>query len=264
MKRNVLSPFVFVALLVLVVGLACGFDFGTKTPEPAPQPIIQPTQPGPVQLPTQQPVQQPTLIPPTAPPPPQSNQFFTEEFDNGQTNWSVNYMPADATISTHPIGNVKVNFEKGYLQFNITDNWIGAFAVYDPFEYTDVRIDAHVANYGRVTNDFALVCRYSEKGFYEFNIKNDGYYFFNYIQIGGDGKVHIKQIYLGATTLVNRDANDYGLLCQGSTFTMYVNGENIQEAKDSSLYSGKIGVEGFSLQVVPVDLHVEWVKISQP
>ena len=267
MKRNVLSPFIFVAMLVLVVGLACGIDLGTAATEP-PQPAIQPIQAQPpIQLPTQQPVQ-PTAVPPTEIPPTSTvappSQFFKEEFENGSKNWSVFYMPPDTTISANPIGSVKVNFEIGYLQFNITDTFIGAFAVYDPYKYSDVRVDAHVENYGRVSNDFALMCRYSEKGWYEFNIKNDGYYYLNYIEIRADGRSYVDTIYLGATTLVNRDANDYGLVCQGDKFYMYVNGEKIQETSDGNLLEGKVGVEGFSLRVVPVDLHVDWVEISQP
>jgi len=264
MKRNVLSPFIFVTMLVLVVGLACGIDLGTSTTEP-PQPAVQPTQ---QQEPTQLPTRQPTAVPPTDIPPTATvappSQYFTEEFDDGQTNWSVYYMPPDTTISTTPMSNVKVNFEIGFLQFVITDTFIGAFAVYDPYDYSDVRIDAHVENYGRVSNDFALICRYTEKGWYEFNIKNDGYYYLNYIEIRADGRSYVDTIYLGATTLVDRDANDYGLVCQGDKFSMYVNGEKIQETSDRNLSDGKVGVEGFSLRVVPVDLHVDWVKISQP
>jgi hypothetical protein len=251
----------FIALIVaMLVILGCAVVAPTSSPTAIPPVVIQPTA---AELPTAIP---PTAVPPTAAPTatlgPQ--QYFTEEFENGSDNWSVFYMPPDTTLSTNQISDVEVNFENSYLQFKITDVFIGAFAAYDPFEYTDVRIDAHVENHGRVTNDFALMCRYSENGWYEFNIKNDGYYYFNYLEMRKDGRLYIDTIYLDATTLVKQDANDYGLICQGKTFSMYVNGEKVGVANHNMLSSGKVGVEGFSLQVVPVDLHVDWVKISPP
>lgn len=250
---------IFALAISMIVILGCSISTPTAAPIAVPPTAIPPSIVPPTDVP-------PTIAPtiaPTATLGPQ--QYFTEEFENGQANWSVFYMPPDNKVSTHPMSDVKVNFEKGYLQFDITDTFVGAFAAYDPFEYTDVRIDAHVENFGRVSNDFALMCRYSEKGWYEFNIKNDGYYYLNYLEIRKDGTLYIDTIYLDATTLVKRDANDYALVCQGHTFSMYVNGEKVgKDVNHNMLSSGKVGVEGFSLQVVPVTLHIDWVKISQP
>lgn len=246
--------------LAMSVILGCSLVAPASAPTSAPPVFIQPTAALPATIPPT--IALPTEIPPT--PTAGAQQYFTEEFDGGAANWSVYYMPPDATISKDKISDVDVTFEPGFIQFKITDTYIGAFAAYDAFDYDDVRIDARVANFGRVTNDFALMCRYSEDGWYEFNIKNDGYYYFNYLEARNDGKVYVDTIYLDATTLVRQDANEYGLVCNGNTFSMYINGEKVGQVNHSSLTSGKVGVEGFSLQVTPVNLHVEWVTISQP
>jgi hypothetical protein len=257
-SRREMKKIVALVVAMLVI-LGCSLVAPANSPTAVPPAVILPTAIVPTAI-------LPTPIPPTAAATatlgPQ--QYFTEEFEGGMANWSIYYMPPDTTISTEAISDVEVSFEPGYLQFKITDTYIGAFAAYDPFEYGDVRIDARVENFGRVSNDFALMCRYSEDGWYEFNIKNDGYYYLNYIEIRQDGRSYVDTIYLDASTLVKQDANEYGLVCNGNTFSMYINGEKVGQINHSTLATGKVGVEGFSLKVTPVTLRVEWVKISQP
>ena len=219
--------------------------------------------PAPTQVPV---VVQPTEIPPTVAPSPTSGpqQYFTEGFDEKSSDWKTLYMPPGSSLSDTPIDKVSTNIKDGFLQFDIEGTYIGAFSTYEPFEYKDVRIDTRVENHGNNTNDVALMCRYSQDGWYEFNIESSGLYFFNYISIGKDGRTHIAQLAEGGSNSIKQDVNEYGMACQGPSISMYINGSVVKTVKDNNLISGKVAVQGFSLQRLPVKLYFDWVKISQP
>ncbi len=211
-------------------------------------------------------VVQPTEIPPTAAPSPTAGpqQYFTENFDENLSDWSTVYMPPDSTLSTTPIDKVSTAIKDGFFEFDIEGTYVGAFSVYKPFEYKDVRIDTRVENHGNNTNDVALMCRYSQDGWYEFNIESSGLYFFNYISISKDGRTHIAQLAEGGSKIIRQDVNEYGMACQGASISMIINGSPVKTFKDNNLISGEVAIQGFSLQRLPVKLYFDWVKISQP
>lgn len=241
------------ATLMMVVLSACGSPVPVSTEVP-------------VQISNPSTAVPPTDIPRTVAPTPTvgPQQYYTEEFDQDPKDWSLVYMPPDTTLSNEPIDKLSAVIEDGLLKFDIDAKFIGAFGAYDPFEYKDVRVDARVENHGDNTNDVAIMCRYSGAGWYEFNILSSGLYYFNYISITEDGLTHITTITDGGSNKIKQDVNEYGILCQGDTISMYINGEKAKEIKDSHLTSGKVAVQGFSLNRLPVKLYFDWVKISQP
>jgi len=265
MKRNVLSPFVFVALLVLVVGLACGIDFGTKTPEPAPQPITQPT-PQQLQLPTQQLIQQPTPIPPTVPPPPQSSKFFKEEFNSDVLgNWTNFVTLGDPKSSK---SKAKVTVEDGNLVFRMEDTDLYSYLIYDKQTYEDVRVEVSAFNRGKNNNNVSLICRYSADGWYEFNIASNG--LFNILAYDATGVVHKGYNALvtdGSNAIkMGNETNVYVAVCSGRNLQLYINGEDSASFTDNKygLRDGKVGVSVSSFNVYPIIVEIDYFDIQAP
>jgi hypothetical protein len=254
MKPN--STFRFFALLAVIpiVGLAC---LG-GTPTPTDEPVVIP----PVVIDT--PVQEPSPEPPPpteAPIQPAAQDFFTEEFDGDISNWSqvVSSNGADGDTS-----QANVSVEDGKLIFDL-GKWLIAYVFYDPYIYTDVRLDITVENRGTNINNVLLVCRASEEGHYLVNIANSGlfaiYAFdgvkgtYNRIADGGSNKIK-----------AGKEFNDYGLVCIDKTLTIYINGSEVRKYTDNQyvLREGQVGVGVASENQVPVKLEFENVTISQP
>lgn len=217
--------------------------------------------PVPTQIPSTAATTAPPTIAPSATPTSGPQQFFTEQFDNVTSDWSITYLPQTGPTKT-PIDKVSVDIADGFLQFNIDAPFVGAFATYEPVVYKDVRLDAQIENQGDNTNDLALMCRYSDKGWYEFNIESSGLYFFNYVDLSNG--LHIYQLADGGSKRIKQDVNEYGMSCKGNAFVMYINGTQIKVVNDNNLASGKVAVQGFSLNRINVKLYYDWVKISQP
>lgn len=194
---------------------------------------------------------------------PAAQQYYTEEFDADSANWSVLYFQPDGSVSDKPIRDLTWVTKDGFLQFNIVDTYIGAFAAYNAYEYTDVRVDTRMENHGRNTNDVAVMCRYSDAGWYEFNVRSDGLWFFNLYEKKGEKFVG-RMLYSGGSNSIKLSDNEYGLLCVGDILTMYINGEKIHQLKDNTLTTGKVAIQAFSLRVVPMIVYFDWLKISQP
>jgi hypothetical protein len=259
MKQRVFFPFLALAGLILLVGMACGTS---TTVLPTQPPTVQPTQP-PVIQPTQQPSVQ---IPPTNPPviqptqaPAEAPAYFTENFDGLIPDWSYFVLHGDEN-------KLDLVTDNGYLVFTLTGEDLYAYILYDPFTYTDVRLDARAENRGFNTNEVSLVCRYDpDYGWYEFAIGNDGLYTIYAYDAA------IKQYTTladGGSTAIHsgKDVNEYTAICQGNELALYINGveaKTITE-KNFAFRDGQVGISTSSFNVLPIKVEWDWVTISQP
>ena len=264
MKRRLTTPPVLALTVLLSLSLACSFLTGSPA-TPAPQQQQQQQQQQPPDQPTAVPQQdQPTAIPPTeAPPPTQANpQFFTEEFDNGADKWKP--------FVTHGnMSQLDFSVKNGSLVFDMKEKQLWGYAVYQPQTYTDVKIEVQAENFGNNENNVTLVCRYSDRGWYEVSIANSGLYWIyfgrwddsgtsaSYAKIADGGSNNIKQ---------GQAVNTYGLSCKGNTITVYINDKEIKRVDDNqrNLGAGQIGIGLSSFRYLPVEVHFDWVRISQP
>jgi len=263
MKRKVLNPFLFVALLVLAVGLACGIDFGTKTPEP-PQPIIQPTsapiQPTSAPLQPTAPIEQPTQIPPTAI---TQSRFFTENFDTNVDNWSP-------FVTKGQLGQANLSLDGGYYVFNLPEMQVWAYSIYTPEVYSDVRIDLVAENRGFNNNNVTLVCRYDkEDGWYEASIANNGLYWIYYGKWDRGGTTASYALILNGGSYdikTGKQTNTYAFICQGRTLTLGINGVEADSVEDNKhvLRDGNVGIGVSSFTVIPIRVDFDSVQISEP
>jgi hypothetical protein len=265
-------PFFFILAFVLIVGLACNFGGGTGTEQPAAtqQP---PAQEQPTAVPPAQ--DQPTEIPPTdapteAPPPaqaPTSDKFFTEEFDSDIANWST--LTVTGSDEADP-EKVTVKPENGKLVFDFGSKNVYYYLFYDPYTYSDVKIELRADNRGKNNNNVSLICRYDPReGWYEFNIANNGLYWIYFAQPNPNtNKTEYSRIYNGGSTAIKqgKDVNTYTATCKGDTLSLFINGKEARTVKDTKykLREGKVGISVSSFNVLPILVEMEYFKISEP
>ncbi len=256
MKINAIKPVMFLCTTLVMVSLACSVDlYGTPTPAPATEAAAQPEQ-----LTATLPPEQSTTA--------GSQQFFTDEFDVENPAW--NYMVingAEHQIVNGIVGLMSVRTVGGLLIFDLQGKGAWVYATYEPFTYTDVRLDVKVGNRGSNNNNVSLFCRKSDAGWYEFDIANNGMYEVLFGKIVGD-TVEYTLIADGGSVEINSGMaeNEYGILCQGNTLTLFINGKEVRSLVDSKylLPEGKVGISVSSFRDAPVIADFFWAKISQP
>ncbi len=249
-------------VLVFLFVLACViFPQGAGSPQ-APATEAPPTAGPPTA--TVPPV--PTAIPPTATA--ESQQFFTEEFDKDLKYWPTFLIDGNnSVLQTNTSAASLLKTEEGALRFDLQRPYLWAYVTYDPFDYKDVRVDARVENRGTNDNNISLICRYSkDRGWYEFNVANNGLYWILNAVPKASGYVAYREVATGGSNLIKQglEVNEYGIICNGNSLTLFINGKSIKEVKDSALSSGKVGLSVSSFNQLPVKVDFDWVKISQP
>jgi hypothetical protein len=269
MQANVLKPFVFILVIMAVVSLAC--LGGSDTPSEAP-PVQEEPQQEPEQPEEPEPAEQPEE--PAEDPAPQSEaqQFFTEEFDGSNENWSFFIVDGSKDVpefAGDDLEDSSLFTEDGLLIFDLVGEYLWVYAFYDPFEYENVSMEVVAENRGVNDNNISLICRYTEReGWYEFNIANNGLYWIYHGIINSDGQVIYSKLADGGSNRVNqgKEINTYGITCEDRTLTLYINGQETRQIDDNRfvLRDGQVGISVSSFQVLPVNVEIDYIDISEP
>jgi len=253
---KVFRPFYFIAVLILVISLARGIDFGDD-PTAVPQ--------HPQELPTSTPIpfqqEQPTEEQQQQEPQQSSSgPFFTEEFDS-DPNW---YYEVIRGNSKSDPDKVEISFDDGLMIFEIPDPDLYAYYIYEGYSYDDVRIDIKVENRGVNSQQVCLVCRVSDDGWYEFSVQSDGLWYLWAVSDGYDRLTN------GGSNDINQGkaSNEYSMICEDNEISLFINGEELRgspyrETK-YSLRKGGVGFSISSLRAVPVRVEVDYLEISEP
>lgn len=184
--------------------------------------------------------------------------YFTEEFNTDMSAWS-SFQTGGETSPSVSIGNDQLR-----LSISSPNTWY--YAIHNAHEYDDVFVSAKFS--GSPSGSMGLICRYSEKGWYEFNVASDGTYNILLGQWLGDGIAQYRPIKNDTTEYLKRGNLDYeiGLTCQGDIMLLYINRKLFRKLDISSygLERGKIGITTSSFDDVPMSASFDWVKVSQP
>ena len=185
--------------------------------------------------------------------------YFTEEFDGLIPDWSYFLMSGDKN-------KMELTSGDGKLTFNLTGKELYVYLMYDPYTYTDVRIDARAENRGFNTNEVSLICRYDpDYGWYEFAIGNDGLYtIYAY-----DGTTQqYEALFNGGSTAIHsgKDVNEYTAICKGNMLALYINGVEARTITETrfAFRDGQAGIGTSSFDVLPIIVEWDWVTISEP
>jgi hypothetical protein len=154
------------------------------------------------------------------------------------------------------------------LTFDLSAENLWFYVTYDPYEYDDVRIDARVINRGVNNNNVSLICRYTEDGWYEFNIANNGLYWIYAAEVNSNDQVSYGLVYNGGSNKIKpgKETNEYTVVCKGRTLSLYINGTEARTVTENKygIRSGQVGVSVSSFDTLPVVVDLDWVKISEP
>jgi hypothetical protein len=260
MKKSLWLPFLALLLFILIVSAACSFSPGNNNdPTEKPQVIVVTATPERQSATDAQVVatEVVTEAPATSSEP---QAFFVDEFDDNMDNYSWFDMGSGDEDE-----KMNLIYEEGQLKFELNDYNLWPYVIYDPFTYTDVRIDVEAENWGRNQNSVTIICRYDENlGWYEFNIANDGtWYIAYYDAMVAKGYI---TLYNGGSTAIKmgRDTNVYTGVCQGQNLTLYINGVETRTVQHKDLKEGFVGVGVSSYNNYPINVYFNWLEISQP
>ena len=158
--------------------------------------------------------------------------------------------------------NFSLVVDGGYLNFDVDAQNTWVYLVNDNIEMADVRIDTRAENRGVNTNNISLICRYSDRGWYEFNIANSGIWdILRYDEGSG-----YTTLFNGGSTNINmgRDTNDYAAVCSGNNLTLYINGVETRTVTDRTYTSGLTGFSVSSFGDIPVSIAFDDFILSIP
>jgi hypothetical protein len=253
MKIKTVNPLIFLFIIMTLVSLACSVDlYGTPTPAP---PAVEPSA---------QPEQIATAIQPAS----NAQQFYVEEFDVKNNDWEYLVVNGSSRqIINDSAGIMPMRTAGGLLVFDLQNQNTAAYATYEPFTYTDVRLDVKVGNRGANNNKISLICRKSDAGWYEFSIASNGLYEISFAKPVGDGVERTRITDGGSNDIKSGWAeNEYGIVCQGNTLVLNINDTEARRLEDKKylLPEGKIGISVSSLKDAPVTVDLYWAGISQP
>ncbi len=247
-------------VLLLAVGLAC---YGGGTAPVATQPPVN-VEP-PIAVTVEQPQTEASAEPAATEPPvteaSTAPDFFTEEFDGDISNWTYFTSKNDSIADDSSVNPIA---ENGVLTLDLS-KYLNVYVMYDPYTYTNVRVDARVENRGTNNNNINLVCRYSDEGWYEVSIANNGLYDLyaydgakgSYAKLANGGSNKIK---------TGKEVNEYTFICNERNLILKVNGFDTKTYTDNQFVfrEGQIGIGASSFRDTPVKVEFDWVKISEP
>jgi hypothetical protein len=132
--------------------------------------------------------------------------------------------------------------------------------MYELRNYADVRIEVEVTNQGSNNNNVGLVCRFSEYGWYEFNISSSGVY-----SIYAFDNKEYRLLRNGGSTWIKmgQDTNHYSVECIENELTLYINDQKVWSGEENTFKSGLVGISASTKNYQPVIIDFEWIKVIE-
>ncbi len=268
-RQNVLSCLMLIMLLAACAPPAAELlptevaAVIVDTATPVPPTVTQTPTPAPTASPVP-PTATPTPVPPTKTPRPTAtatpgpgDAVYAPVFETDWTRWDFFYFGTDG---------FNVESDNEFLNFEIDDKDTWVYAYYTgAFDHADVQIDVDVTVVsGPNKNNLSVVCRYSDLGWYEFNILSGGLWTINkYDESNG-----YTALDSGGSTAINmnQESNHLTAVCAGDTLTFYINDVEVGSAQDAAFMDGSFGLSAstFSLGELNVRFKDLTVRLVDP
>jgi serine protease Do len=182
--------------------------------------------------------------------------YYFTEFEDDLADWTYFLMSGKDE-------NFTLEAENGKLRFDIQARDTYVYVVNNALDVADVRIDTSNENLGRNANNVSLMCRYSDRGWYEFNIASNGEY--SILKYDNNTQSY-RALWTGGSTLINmgQEVNEYAAVCQGDSLSLYINGGFVKTIKDTTIKSGLAGISVSSFGSIPIIVEFDAFALSVP
>jgi len=181
--------------------------------------------------------------------------YYLEDFDTESIGLWTYY------VAQGNEENLTIYSENSHLVFEINENNLWSYFTYDPYYYTDVRLFMEVESLVTRNYDNSLVCRVSDRGWYEVAISNNGLY-----QIAKYDAIDdvFLNLFNGGSTNINtgKATNEYDMICQGNSIGAIINGVLEHVVEDDFHKEGQVGVGITSFDAVPIIAGIDYVSIE--
>lgn len=194
-----------------------------------------------------------------------ASQGFTEDFNYGNIgelwkNWKKNVV-----VGNDNDFKFDINTENLIVQIRPRDKMLSrVLLLRNDFNDADVKLEATFINTGNNSNGVILICRYSDKGWYEFRISNSKNYSIDAFKPNGDILGNLASGSLSEIKSGNVET-DFTATCKGNELSLAVMGIEITTTLAKYDFTeGTVGI-GFSAPIgLPVDVEFKSVKTSKP
>ena len=195
---------------------------------------------------------------------PATESFYAEEFDGNIDDWT-------SFMTSGLEKQVNMNLADGNLSVQLApfeDKIPWVYLVNDAFTYSDVQVEVVATNNGNNANGVSLVCQYSENGWYEFSVSNAGLYSIYAYDATAPEQERYDELINGGSPAIKfgHVTNTYTAVCKGNELTLLANDIPIKSITDTSynFREGMVGIAVSSPQLLPVDVQIESVTVSEP
>lgn len=182
--------------------------------------------------------------------------YFQDDFSNESTGWPT--VRTDEGVTDYENGVYRI-----YVNLANQDY----FATPGLFPQGDVRVEVDASKVGGSDdNDFGIICRYQDNNnLYQFLLSSDGY-------VGILKLVDGSMQSIAAETLIEHPAVNMGNAqnqiradCIGDTLTLFVNGQQVSTAQDTTFPdSGDVGVFAGTYDTPGTDIHFDNFIVTAP
>jgi hypothetical protein len=227
MKKSVRVLFIILASAVFVIGIIAGLAISWYS-------SAVPERPSPT-------------------PRPQADLPWHDDFSDPASGW---HAEVDA--------GAEVGYHDGALRILVQEANLLAWA-FGGHEFADFRLGIDATQVGGPNdNEYGVLVRIQDRDhLYRFSISGDGYY--QVTKHAGDEWERMTAewpqsdaIHTGAAT------NHLEVVCQGSTMTFFVNGQQLARVEDADYRNGDIGLYAGAFYEPGVEIHFDDLSITEP
>ncbi len=186
---------------------------------------------------------------------PASNLLFSDDFTDTSKKWD---QVSETTRST--------DYYNGAYRMTVNDTNSDTWSNPGKQSFTDTRIEVDATkNGGPDDNDFGVICRYTDVDkFYYGVISSDGYY--GIMKMTSNGGTPVGSDKMGESDRVTKGAatNHIRFDCIGSTLTLFVNGNQVDQQTDADYTAGNAGLIAGTFSEAGTDILFDNFMVYKP
>jgi len=186
------------------------------------------------------------------PPPP--DYIFQDDFGDTGSGWEV---------GEYDTGSVGYENDV-YFVISTDKEWVMWGVANRSFDNVVIEVDATQVSAGPINdNSYGIVCReQGNSGGYYLRVSGDGYYSI----AKSDGEDFEPLVEWAESDAIHQGnaTNHIRAICDGSTLTLFVNGQRLATAEDSTFTSGDIALSATTYEDEPSEIHFDNLVVREP